>query len=267
MALNLSLRSLDTFALLLHSGPGAGKTHFMGDACFYEQQNGPVGYVNIKGQEGWLSLAEYEFGEQMHAETVETLDDFMECMADFQSMGMACNTVDSLRDLLRLCVINTTGTDRPPKVGGNNNNEYSQIYFDFERAIRVMKDSARRVITCSTSDRSTDQLTGKVNIVPDLPGRQGNGIAALFDFVGYMHASTNLGMSKRNLSFQTMTVSVSKTDEISILTRQRLARAITKDIVIPNGKGGWEAMLTVFQEHLVLKDDEKPETPKKKWGK
>ena len=259
--LNLSLRTLDKFSLLLHGGPGTGKTHLMGDALAYEP--GLVAYINVAGQDGWLSLAEYDLGD-IHSETVETLEDFLACMQDLTAMGLQMCALDSVRDLFRLCVINTTGLDRPPKAGAQNN-EYTQIYFDFEKSLRVFKDCARRVITCSTSDRSTDQLSSQVNVVPDLPGRWGNGIAGLFDFVGYIHASTVMGKIRRNLSFQPMTLSVSNTNSINILTRQRLAHAIAKDIEIPAGPGGWEQVLKTFESHLTGEVQE--ELPTKKWKK
>lgn len=263
LPLNLGLRSIDEFTLLVHGGPGSGKTHLMGDALYHEQELGRVGYVNIAGQDGWLSLAEYglEDSPSAKAETVESMNDFLECMAEYEAGKYQCLCVDSVRDLLRICVTHTTGLERPP-AAGQRDNEYGQIYHDFERCLRAMRRAAKRVITCSNSDRSTDQLTNKVNIVPDLMGRQGNGVAALFNFVGFLSATTTgLGKVKRELSFQPMSVSAGKDAEISILTRQSLARAITKPLAIPEGKGAWPALLELFTAHLSLEPGEAAPAP------
>jgi hypothetical protein len=266
--LNLKLGSIEDFSMLLHGGPGAGKTHLIGDALAFEAAvHGieKVGYINIAGQDGWLSLAEYDL-EGCLSETVDTYDSFLEVVREYAGLGLACVGVDSLRDVVRLASVSVTGLDKMPEVG-KFNNDWSEIHFKSEIAVREMNKSASRVITVCTSDRSVDQLTGKVNITPDLPGRQARGIASSFDFVGYMYASNFAGRTKRLVAFKPMTVSLSKSDEIEVVTRSRLARGITSDIEIAHGKGGWAEIINVFTEHLSVDESETAGKPAKKWSK
>ena len=253
LPINLHLKSLDKFSFLVHSGPGAGKSHLLFDALYHERANGPVVFINIAGQDGYLSGAEYDFGPELIAETVDTLKDLNDLLTEVGNAS--CIALDSVRDLLRLCVVNTTGSDRPPRAG-KTENEYSQIYFDFEKTLRELKSSCKRFVTCSTSDRSVDQLTNNVNIVPDLMGRWSNGIASMVDFVGYMDATTNMGRVKRFLHFEPMTVTIGRDNEIAVLTRQRLARTLTKPLEVKTGKGAWQEILQIFEEHLCPGEEE-----------
>lgn len=257
------LQKIERFAMLVHGGGGAGKTHLMGSALQYESQFGDCAFVNVKGQDGFSSLAGYTFPSNVDLIELDNYDEIQRYVTDNTFRLLA---VDSLRDVHRFSVNKTTLGKRLPK-SGQNNNEYTQIIFDFESLLGDMKSSAHRFLTVCTSDRSTDQLTGKINITPDLTGRLAAGISSSFDFVGFLSASQNMGILRRSLSFQPMTVSISKDQDLSVVTRTRgLVRPVTEDIQIPRGLNAWDKILAVFEAHLKADSAEEiPEETGSKW--
>jgi hypothetical protein len=249
---------LSTFAMLLHGAPGAGKTRLMGDLL--SGTEGKRAFINIAGQDGLLSLISLEL-DGVIAATVDSYDD----LADF-----VCNegpfdalAVDSIRDVHRLAVAKITGGERILKMG-RDENEYAEMSFAFERIINALKMQSKRFVTCSMSDRSTDQLTNSTKVTPDLPGRLAAGIAQYFDFVGYMSAQTNsFGKLSRTLSFQTKALQISKTAEIEILTKARVVSPVTADIVLKEGQSNWPTVSETLLAHMKAGVNTKKE--KKSW--
>ena len=112
---------------------------------------------------------------------------------------------------------------------------------DLENGVLLTRSAAPFVLWSATYDRTEDPLTGqKSKVSPDLYGKESLQCAGWFDFVCQMRAQT-VGPERVNRWL------TCKPDE-SALTRQRLRRAITRDIPIPAEKGGWEALLTAAIE-------------------
>ena len=235
--LNLDLRSVDRIAMLIHSAYGAGKTYLVGDMlkAELERTKGPVLFVNVKGEDGTLSLADMGLGDV--GETVETLTDWKELVADAHKRGLKAIGVDSMKALVRLVMRDKIGVDRPPE-----KTEYGIIHWVMENLATELRTLASVVLCVCPSDKSVNQLDGRTYITPDLPGREAAGSAGWFDFVGYLKADT--------LSPKEVTRAITFAPNASIITRQRLPKPITHDISIPTGKGGWAAIRGAIEKAL-----------------
>ena len=236
--LNLDLRNLDKVVMLIHGAYSTGKTHLVGDALRSESKHGPVLFINVKGEDGTLSLAEMALGEI--GETVENIKDWKDCINDYRSKQLRGLGVDSLKALCRLVMEGKVSGDRPPE-----KTEYGLIHWFMESLTKELRTLAPIVLCVCPSDKSINQLDGRTYITPDLPGREAAGSAGWFDFVGYLKADT--------LSATQVKRAVTFAPSPAIITRQRLPRPITTDIDIPTGEGGWNAIMSALNKALEIK--------------
>lgn len=232
---NLNVVSLERLSLLVHGGFGVGKTHFVGDALKSLSKRGPVRFINIAGEDGQMSLAPHGLGEV--GETVETVKDLHEALAEYRKEGVVGLGVDSLHWLSRLVMVDVLGSDRLPVTGSKEAaGEWGQIHREMSNLIYKIRDSVPYFIATCPSDRSVDQLRGRTSepfITPDLPGRQAAGSAGWFDFAGYIITEVLPRGIKRTLVF---------TPTSTILIRQRIPETLP-DIVLGEGGGGWDRFL------------------------
>ena len=242
------LSSMDRYTFLTHSVYGAGKTHLLGDALrYYAAQGGSVRFVNIKGQDGYRSVA----GLVDLAAIGETIDDYADweaLTADYPKRGLKCVGLDGIQDLAYLVIQKQVG-NRMPRTGDAKNNEWGDVHFTARNVYRTLRTLADVVLVTCPSDRYKDPVTGEERINPDMPGAQSRTVVGEFDFVGYLKATT-MGANRidRVLQLQPMT---------NVATRQRLPRPITEDIKIPEGGGGWETFLAAVQRTLTPKEKAK----------
>lgn len=236
--LNLNLKSLERFTMLLHGGYGVGKTGLLGDMLRYEAKNGPVRYVNIAGEDGYLSIANLGLGEI--GETVDTLKDFKEAMAEYRKLGLAALAIDGGKQFGQLCIKDVCG-DRAPKVGGNSD-DWSRIHREFESTIASLRSVAPVVVMASSSDRSLDQISGQTSLTPDMPGRQAAGVGGQFDFVFVVRAQALSPTKVRRW--------IVTSPEANTVIRQRLPKALPGEIEIPEGGGGWEKLKKAMDEAM-----------------
>ena len=233
--LNLNLRNLDRFTMLIHGSYTSGKTHLMGDMLRHESKVGPTLFINIKGEDGTLSIADMDLGET--GETVENLKDWTELIADYKGKKLRGLGLDSMKALCRIVMEGKVSADRPPE-----KTEYGIIHWFMESLTKELRTLAPIVLCVCPSDKSINQIDGRTYITPDLPGREAAGSAGWFDFVGYLKAETISATEvKRAITFA---------PHPGIVTRQRLPRPITTEIPIPIGGGGWLTILTAFQKAL-----------------
>lgn len=226
---NMNVTPGEGFSLLLHGGYAAGKTYLVGDALKYESSFGPVRFLNTAGEDGFQSASTHELGEV--GETVDTYEDAVSVLKEWREMKLQALGIDSLKLLSRFSMYHTLKEHRLP-MGGGKTNEWGPVHFEMEGLASSLRSVAKFVLVTCPSDKSVNQLTGNTLITPDLMGKQAAGIAHWFDFVAYLRA-TAVGPKKIKREF------IIKPDE-SILTRQRLAKAIADDIILPEGPGGWK---------------------------
>ena len=229
----LDSTKLEGFSALFHGGYAVGKTHFVGDALKYESQFGDVRFLNIAGEDGYASLAQFDLGDVIY--TVDSTKDFEKTIADWSKLNLRAVGVDSLSHLARMVIAEKTGNKVPDKT------DYPEIHFNMNNLIMTLRRAAFRLICVCPSDRSVEQISGDTLVTPDLPGRQAAGSAGWFDFVGYIKV-VNAGPGKVNRSIVMGANS-------KFLVRQRgVKRAITQDIAIPENEGGYTNFINAVQK-------------------
>ena len=238
---DLDLKTLDRFTVLFHGAFGAGKTALLGDMLRYESKQGPVRYLNIKGEDGQLSIANFGLGDI--GETVDTLNDFRSALDDYKKAGVRALAIDGGKWFGKMVVRHVCG-DKTPTVGGASQ-DWTKIHGEFESTIISLRSIAPIVAFASSSDRSLDQISGEISLTPDMPGRQAAGVAGMFDFVLVVRAQTiRKGEIKRWIDTE---------PAANTIIRQRLPRPLPSEIPIPNGGGGWANFVNAIQKSLEVK--------------
>lgn len=236
---NLDIASLDRFTMLLHGNFGCGKTHLLGDMLKTEMDNGPVRFLNVAGEDGYLSVANLGLGEV--GETVETLKDFHEALAEYKKLGLAALAIDGGKAFGRMIIKAVCG-DKLPSVG-RGSDDWQRIHMEFEALIASLRNIAPIVVMASSSDRSMDQVSGELSLTPDFPGRQAAGSGGQFDFVFLLKAQAVTPTKvKRTIQLQPVANTV---------IRARLPRPLPSEIELPEGPGGWKKLKAEMQKALT----------------
>ena len=165
-AFDLDIQTLDSFTVLVHGINASGKTHFLGDFLKHEMANGSVKYVNVRGEDGMLTLKGMGLGAV--GETIESFDDYDSILTELLRKPLHALAVDSLEPLNRWVRAKLFGNDRTP----NNPDEWQQLHRTMANLMTKQRGAAKYVVCACVSDKSTDQVTGAITITPDLPGRE-----------------------------------------------------------------------------------------------
>lgn len=237
--INLDLSTLDRFTMLVHGNYGVGKSFLLGDFLSYYKSMGPVRFINIAGEDGFLTLANMQLGEI--GETVETLQDLQDALSDAKKAEVVALAIDGIKHVGRL-VIRANCGDRLPSVG-KGSDDWQKIHRDLENVITSLRQVAPVVLCASSSDRSMDQISGELSLTPDLPGRAASGVGGMFDMVFVMKATVvGPGKVKRSL----MTAPMANT-----VIRARLPKPLPTEIVLPEGPGAWKVIFDTLQKSLT----------------
>ena len=243
---NLDMRDLSRCSVLLHGIANSGKTYLMGDFLRHESQFGKVAFIDVLGEGGALSLAELGLSAAGHkGYRVSTRTELTNLLDWLVGQNLRALAFDSLKAFVRLVISERVGADRMPVVvKGGEENEWSDVHFRMERMAGRLAAAAPWLMAACLSDRSVEQISGKTYVTPDLPGREAAGSISWFDLAGYIKAELSplpgVGVQR------TFMVTPNNT----ILTRQRLPRPITHDIVLPVGPGGWATIKAQIEEAL-----------------
>lgn len=237
--INLDLTTLDRFTCLIHGNYGVGKSYLLGDFLRHYQPSGAVHFINIAGEDGYLTMANMELGQI--GETVDTLQDLQDALSDAKKAEVIALAIDGVKHIGRL-VIKTNCGERLPSVG-KGSDDWQKIHRDLENTITSLRQVAPIVLCASSSDRSMDQISGELSLTPDLPGRAASGVGGMFDMVFVMKAVvTGPGRVKRSL----LTAPVSNT-----VIRARLPKPLPVEIVLPEGLGAWKLILDTLHKSLT----------------
>lgn len=228
--LNLDLASLERFTMLIHGGYGTGKTHFLGDMLKTEGQKGPVGFINIAGEDGYLSMAGIGLGEI--GETVDTLSDLKAALGDLKQKGCVAVGIDGGKQFGQLVIKSVCG-EKLPSVG-KGSDDWSRIHREFELTIASLRLVAPVIVMASASDRSLDQISGETSLTPDMPGRQAAGVGGQFDFVLIMKAQPVSPTKVRRW--------LATAPQANTVIRTRLPKQLPQEIEIPENGGGWSKL-------------------------
>lgn len=244
---NLDLVNLDRINLLIYGSYGCGKTHLEGDFLRWAAGNGAVRFLNIKGEDGSSSLAHMGLGAV--GETVSTIGEYKEAIAEYTKLGLYGLGIDSLQALYDLIFFDLMGEVRLPDA--KKDGERTRWYWG-EAAVRI-KDMVTRsraaapyVMWVASHDKGEDVITGGKGTTANLPGKVAWDIAGKFDFVGHMTADT-LGADRvdRFVDFSASN---------SVQTRQRIPRPLTRKIKIPQDTGGWLAIFEAMQKAMTKEE-------------
>lgn len=248
---NLDLQSLDRFMDLVYGAYSVGKTFHLGDFLLHEVKQGPALFINIAGQDGQLAVAHMGLdGAGVKGWTLETYKDVLEAVDELTAHPVHALGIDGVKEMAWGAVFHELGEERLPLINlskegeGPQKNEWGDVHLAAGRLYRRLRACAKIVMANAPADMSVDNLTDKKKrwIVPDLPGKQSFDIIGYFDFVGYMSAKVmSPGVLRRTITYTPNEVS---------RVRARLPRAITRDIEVPIGPGGWAKVKGIFEEHL-----------------
>ena len=244
---DLDIASLARLAILIHGAYGCGKTHLQGDFLRWAREQGPIAFVNVKGEDGYSSLAGMGLGTV--GQTAETVEEYEEILGDLRGKKIVGLAVDSLPAFYRLMLVRHVGEPRypdPKKDGERAKMLWGQISLGMTNAVQQSRYAAPYVLWVAPYDRSQDAVGGGgMAITPDLPGKLAHGCAGWYDLVGYLTAETlGPGRVQRKVSFAPTS---------AILTRQRAPRMLSSDIPIPEGGGGWVAIYNALQKAFEKK--------------
>lgn len=247
--LNLDSQEDWSGSILVAGTYAVGKTRLIGDFLRSESKRGKVAYANFKGEDGFATLKQMGLGDC--AFDITSFDEFIEFLDECEKLKVRAIGGDSLKWLYELAKAKTTGGNRLPVTGDFKTNEYPQIQFRMHNAMTRARRAAKYVMFTCPADVSKDMtkevesgIEGKSRMTPDLGGRMDYVCMTWFDLGGYMSADTIKDKSG-NLVIQRK---VSFAPSQRVLVRQRMPLTITEDITIPEGDGGWDALLEVINK-------------------
>jgi hypothetical protein len=243
---NLDKKEMKGGSALFHGNYASGKTHLLGDMLRTEREFGDIAFLDIVGERGASSCANFGLGEKGYI--LENIEDIREFISTYRGGKLSAIGMDSLPMFVALVIREVVKENRMPVVAHSGiKNEWSEVHFMTKDLILDLKSCCNWFVATSTSDISVDPIMEKSMgkkgfITPDLPGRQAAGCAAWFDLVGYLKAEILAG---GEVSRKLMV-----TPNNLILTRQRLPREINEDIIIPRDKGGWDAIKNAMMKAM-----------------
>jgi len=262
--IDINLRSLDRFSMLVHGDYNTFKTYLVGSfMASLIRQGKRVIFWNMSG-ESLSTLANFpEIIPKEHIWTLETYQDLEQASAELLAKPVDGLGVDSGKLwAAKLTLKYTDGEDRPlrvPKGRGDGSSEWPNMIHKMTNMMVSLRQYAEQVITTCPSDLavshldpSTDAWTKVKKIAPDLPGQKlpsaSNG---WFDFVGYAEVQTvSQGERRRLLHFENNTSST---------TRANVVTAFKEAIKIPDcsppykGPNAWEIVQAELLAHLGQK--------------
>lgn len=249
LKIDLNLTTLDKGTSVCIHGPYAsGKTHLQGDFLRWGATRGRVAFVNIKGEDGYASIAPMGLGAI--AETVESLADFDALVAEYAKNPYYAVAFDSLPALEELVVIDKVGSLRypDPKLDGERAKMlWGQIKLALKARVVASRQTGKVILWVASHDKT--EIAGSQKTAPNLIGKSSGDSIGWFDFVGELQADTKSATNVvRTVSFAPST---------GVATRQRVSKTITERIVIPDGGGGWQAIWTAIEKAMPPQGEKK----------
>jgi hypothetical protein len=225
---------------LLHGPYGAGKTNLIGDMLATEAGEGPVRFINLKGEDGYLSIMPEIVG-MAEGETAAEYDDLLAALGDAKKAGVRAIGIDGFHRLYSFVYRKLFGSDRMPSIGGQRN-EWGDAHKLAGDLMDMLRYYAPIVVVSSASDKSMDQLRGETHTTPNFPGQMAAGVGGRFDFVFYLDSEV-IGPSKIKRTLRTAPVS-------KMVVRYRLPRPLPPSIELPDGKGGWTLIVDAINKAM-----------------
>lgn len=234
-------------SILIHSPWGNGKTHLVGDFLRYNQQYGPVAYINFKGEDGYDTVQQMGLGKVRV--DIKSYDEWRSFLNWAEKKNYQAIGYDSLKEAFQLAIEKKTGgAERAPITGDFKSNEWPDIHAWVRYGMLQSNRVAKYVMwTCPTDtgrDSMAELATGikppDPKLFPDLPGKGAAACVSWFKLVGYLFATNTKEKGViRKVDFR---------PSDRYITRQRMPKpGITQLIDIPQDGGGWKNILDAVQ--------------------
>lgn len=230
------------FSLLLQGPHGSGKTHFLGDALRYEQEQGTVRYMSFPEEDGFRTIANLGLGKCMFKpKDAENIERF--CHYWREQGGLRLLAVDAVHFLQEMSMHRTLKADRMPVIEGKKN-EWPQVHTDFHNLVTLIKSvSTYTVFTVPSDIETINEWDGsdKHRIwTPDLAGKPSRRMVGWVDYCFALRTVQGATSQVRNLMTQS--------DE-RFTNRQRLPNGgIKTNLKLPNGYGGWKMLIDAIDD-------------------
>ena len=264
--IDINLRSLDRFSMLVHGDYNTFKTYLVGAFLAYLIRQGKrVIFWNVKGEDGVQTLAAFpEIDPKKHVWDLENAADIEAALAELIRTPLDGLGIDSGKIWAdKIMLLFTGGEDRPlrvPKGKGDYSQEWPLMHHKMERMMQAIRQAALQVmITCPSDlsashlDPSLDTWTKAKRITPNFPGNEATRATGWFDYVGYAEVmATAPGEQRRLLHFEYSNLFVA---------RARVVTPFKEGIAIPDcsvpgykGPSAWEVVQAQLQAHLGQKE-------------
>lgn len=225
---------------MIHGPYGSGKTNLIGDMLHAESEHGPVRLINLKGEDGFLSIMP-EIIAEAEGETVSEYVDLVAALEDAKKAGVRAIGIDGFHRIYSFVYRKLFGSDRMPSIGGQRN-EWGDAHKLAGDLMDLLRYYAPIVVVSSASDKSLDQLRGETHTTPNFPGQMAAGVGGRFDFVFYLDSEV-IGPTKIKRTLRTAPVS-------KMVVRYRLPRPLPPSIELPDGKGGWALVVNAINKAM-----------------
>ena len=264
--IDLNLRSLDRFSMLVHGDYNTFKTYLVGSFLAYLIRQGKkVIFWNVRGEDGMPTLAAFpEIDPKKHIWELENAADIEGALVELIANPYDALGIDSGKLWAdKIMLLFTGGEDRPlrvPKGKGDYSQEWPLMHHKMERMMQAIRQAAKQVmITCPSDlsshhlDPSMDTWAKKKRITPNFPGNEATKASGWFDYVGYAQIqATSPGEQRRLLHFEY---------NEEFVSRARLVLPFKEGISIPDcsvpgykGPSAWEVVQTQLLAHLGQKE-------------
>jgi len=241
MRFNLDVRHLEELAVLAIGPYNSGKTYLMADFLKEQQKEGEVAYIDMAGEKGSLSAANFKLGDFGYR--IENYTELKGVLAYLKGRKLAGVGLDSLPELVAILSKKVTGGDLWPDEPA----KWNELHSTLKATIKELKATCPWVFCTTVAAIETDpehkELTGMTikYLAPDLPGKQARFIIGCFDMAGYLEVKKVGPKTTRAFIVDA---------PARLLVRQRLPNPITEKIQLGDGPGGWTAIRTRIQRAL-----------------
>ena len=238
---DLDVREITKLAVLGIGPHNSGKTYLMSDFLKVQQEEGEIAYIDMAGEEGSLSAANFKLGKFGYR--VENYTELKGVLGYLKGRRLLGVGLDSLPELVSILSRHVTGGDLWP----DEPSKWNELHSTLKAIIKELKTTCPWVFCTTVAAIETDpeqkELTGLTikYLAPDLPGKQARFIVGCFDMAGYLEVKKVGPKTTRAFVLDA---------PARLLVRQRLPNPIKEKIVLPEGPGGWTAIKHRIQRAL-----------------